>query len=70
MKCRCKVLNTLSGDAARDYANAHLEVLRSSPQRTTTYECPETGVLWIEENASTAYAEGVRRLRRADPRGA
>ena len=64
VECRCTVLNHLSGDAARDYARQHLDVVRETPGRTTTYRCAESGIEWVEERR---YGEGdhpERRLRR------
>lgn len=64
--CRCEVLNTMSGDAARDYANGHLDEVRSSQQGVTYYRCPQTSVEWIEEPASGAHAGSALRLRRLE----
>lgn len=66
MTCRCQVLNTLSGDAASDYARTHLDEVRSDGQGRTYYRCPDTGVGWAEERAPGAYTGEARRLRRED----
>lgn len=66
MKCRCDVLNQLTGEVARDYARHHLDDVRVNGMRETTYRCPETGVTWVEVRAPASYGEDVRRLRRLD----
>lgn len=66
VKCRCKVLNTLTGDAATDYARQHLDETRSDGQGRRYYRCPDTGIDWAEESAPGAYRDDQRRLRRAD----
>ena len=62
--CRCEVLNSLSGQAAADYAQQHLDVTRETPGRTTTYRCPDTGLSWVSERLPTGYGDDTRRLRR------
>ncbi|MDX1659648.1 MAG: hypothetical protein R3343_12575 [Nitriliruptorales bacterium] len=64
--CRCEVLNTMSGDAARDYANGHLDEVRADRQGVTYYRCPETGVGLVEERAPSAHLSDTRRLRRVE----
>ncbi len=66
VNCRCEVLNVMTGDAARDYARTHLDVVRSDGHGTTYYRCPQTGMTWAEEQAPAPYAGTVRRLRRAE----
>lgn len=62
--CRCEMLNHLSGASARDYARQHLDMVRETPGRTTTYRCPETGIDWIEERRPGDGEPPERRLRR------
>lgn len=66
--CRCEVLNTMSGDAARDYTTRHLDEVRSD-QGVTYYRCPATGVSWVEERAPGSYTGEARRLRRLERGG-
>ncbi|MBW3657221.1 MAG: hypothetical protein KY457_01185 [Actinobacteria bacterium] len=65
-RCRCDVLNVMSGDAASDYAVQHLDRVREDGQGQTYYRCPETGTAWVEERAPDTYAGESRRLRRTD----
>lgn len=65
MDCRCKVLNVLSGPAARDHA-VHLDQTRTDGQGRTYYRCPDTGVGWVEETARGAYGPDQKQLRRTD----
>lgn len=64
--CRCTVLNTMTGDAARDYIRTHLDQVRSDGHGTNYYRCPETGIGWAEEQAPSASPSDARRLRRSD----
>ncbi len=66
MKCRCEVLNVMSGDGVDEYAREHLDAVRSDGQGRTYYRCPDTGVGWAEERAPGAFVGGARRLRRED----
>lgn len=68
IKCRCEVLNVMSGDAAREYATEHLDEVRADAQGTRYFRCPESGVTWAEERAPGAYTGDARRLRRVDRR--
>lgn len=64
--CRCRILNVLAGDPARDYVNAHL-VPESSERRREGghYRCPDTAITWVYEPSPTT---GAPRLRRTDHR--
>ena len=64
--CRCEVLNTMSGDAARDYANGHLDEVRSDNQGLSHFRCPETGISWVEERAPGSLIGEAKRLRRVE----
>lgn len=64
VECRCAVLNHLSGPSAADYTRQHLDVMRETPMRTTTYRCPETKIEWIEEYRIGDGDSQQRRLRR------
>ncbi|HEX9890353.1 MAG TPA: hypothetical protein VGA69_12790 [Nitriliruptorales bacterium] len=64
--CRCEILNTLTGDIARDYSNAHLEPETATRHRDEgRYRCPDTGVTWVLEHDRINDAP---RLRRTDHR--
>jgi hypothetical protein len=64
VRCRCKVLNGLSGDVARDYLTTHLEPLRVDGMGRTIHHCPDTGIEWAEEREPGGYADDVTVLRR------
>lgn len=66
VKCRCEVLNTLTGDAATDYARQHLDQTRADGQGRRYFRCPDTGIGWAEEGAPSGYGDEQRRLRRTD----
>ena len=64
--CRCEILNTLTGDAARDYSNVHLEPETATRhQGEGRYRCPDTEVTWILDHDPI---NGTPRLRRTDHR--
>jgi hypothetical protein len=65
--CRCEVLNVMSGQVARDYANVHLEQARTDGIGRRVLRCPITGIEWIEDERSstTAYADEAVVLRRS-----
>jgi len=64
VQCRCKVLNVLSGDVARDYLRTHLESLRVDGMGRTIHHCSETDIEWSEEREPSGYADDVTVLRR------
>lgn len=66
MECRCRVLNVLTGSAATDYANGHLDATRSDGQGLNYFRCPETGVGWVEERRRSPFGGDQMRLRRTD----
>lgn len=63
--CRCKVLNGLSGDVAREYVVQHLEDLRIDGMGRTIHRCPDTDVEWAEEREPGGYGDDVMVLRRS-----
>lgn len=67
IKCRCAVLNNITGDAASDYARQHLDETRSDGQGRVYYRCPDTGIGWMQERMpQSRYGEAQCRLRRTD----
>lgn len=67
MECRCRILNVLTGTAARDYASVHLEPIGASRELGSQHlRCPDTGTTWTYE---PDWQPGVPRLRRAGERG-
>lgn len=64
--CRCNILNTLAGDAARDYTNGHLDPETAARHRGEgRFRCPETEITWVLEHDRVNDAP---RLRRTDHR--
>lgn len=62
--CRCHILNTLTGDTARDYTNAHLEPETAARHRGEgRYRCPETDVTWVLDHDGLHDAPRLRRTR-------
>lgn len=62
MKCRCEIMNVLTGEAAREYAEEHLEQLTSSRESASVnLHCPDTSVSWTYE---PYWQPNVPRLRR------
>lgn len=66
IRCRCAVLNNLSGRVARDYARVHLDRVRTDGMGRTVHRCPDTSVEWTEEHQAEGYGEDVVVLRRRD----
>lgn len=64
VRCRCEVLNTLSGDVAADYAHKHLDRTRTDGLGRTIHRCGDTGVDWTEERSASGYGDDVVVLRR------
>lgn len=62
--CKCRVLNVVSGDVARDYVAAHLDAHRVDGMARAVHRCPDTGVEWVEERQPTGYGDDVIVLRR------
>ncbi len=63
--CRCKYLNVVSGDMARDYLRSHLEHGRTDGMGRTVHRCPDTDIEWVEEREQAGYGDDVEVLRRA-----
>lgn len=63
--CTCDQVLEHGDDGAQTYAQAHLvEVDRDVSGWTTTYRCPELGILWLEDWPwSEMHGGGPRRLR-------
>lgn len=54
MTCKCAEISELRGDAAKAYADEHLEQVEVRADGwEVLYRCPDTGQLWLED-----YAEG------------
>ena len=66
VRCRCAVLNNLSGAVATEYTRKHLDRLRTDGMGRTVHGCPDTGVEWTEEQRAEGYGENVVVLRRRD----
>lgn len=64
VRCRCQVLNVLSGDVARDYLNGHLSESRRDGMGHVVHRCDETDVEWLEERTASGYADDIVVLRR------
>jgi hypothetical protein len=68
MKCVCKTVAFLKGVEADRYMNEHLRLLRIDYNDWKGYfECPETGLQWVETHPFPALqAGGPPELRRVD----
>ena len=64
VRCRCEVLNTLSGVVAAEYAREHLDPADTDGLGRTIHRCPDTGVDWTEERSAAGYGDEVIILRR------
>jgi hypothetical protein len=64
VRCRCAVLNNLSGAVASDYVRRHLDRTRTDGLGRVVHRCPDTGVDWTEEHSASGYGEDVLVLRR------
>lgn len=64
VRCRCTVLNNLSGAVASDYVRRHLDHARTDGLGRSVHRCPETGVDWTEERSASGYGDDVLVLRR------
>jgi hypothetical protein len=64
VRCRCAVLNNLSGAVAADYARRHLDRSRTDGLGRQVHTCPDTGLDWTEERSASGYGEDVVVLRR------
>ncbi len=63
-RCRCELLNVMSGAVARDYAASHLEHRRVDGMGRNILGCRDSEVEWLEERRPNAYADDVLVLRR------
>lgn len=63
--CRCRVLNVMSGEVARDYARTHLQRHRVDGMGRTVHRCPTTEIEWVEERRLGGYGDDVQVLRHA-----
>lgn len=66
VRCRCAVLNNLSGAVAREYAHKHLDRVRTDGMGRRVHRCPDTAVEWTEEHRIEGYGDDVVVLRRRD----
>jgi hypothetical protein len=64
VRCRCEVLNVMSGAVARDYRRTHLEQVRIDGMGRPVHRCEGTGIEWAEERSRTGYADDATVLRR------
>jgi hypothetical protein len=64
--CRCEVLNVMTGEAAEDYADEHLEETRSDGQGRVYYRCSTTGIGWVRETPHGPVTGDSTQLRRTD----
>lgn len=64
VRCRCTVLNNLSGDIAAEYVRKHLDHDRTDGMGRRVHRCPDTEVEWTEERRVEGYGEDITVLRR------
>ncbi len=66
MMCRCAEVTELWDAEAKDYEAAHLRLIETRAGGwEAVFECPETGVRWIEDwPRSEEHGGGPRRLSR------
>jgi hypothetical protein len=64
-RCRCAILNVMSGEVAREYLRYHLQAERTDGMGRTVHHCPESDTHWVEERRPTGYGDDVVVLRRA-----
>lgn len=64
VRCRCEVLNNLTGAAATEYARVHLDRLRTDGMGRSVHRCPRTATEWTEEHRVEGYGEEITVLRR------
>lgn len=63
--CRCRVLNVMSGEVARDYVRQHLDPEGKDGMGRMRYRCAQEGLCWVEEREPGGYGNEVVVLRRA-----
>lgn len=64
--CRCKYLNVVSGDMAREYIESHLDRIRVDGMGRSVFRCADTEIDWVEEREPAGYGDDVSVLRRSD----
>ena len=67
MKCIClnKEISELHGVELQDYVKHHLRLIEINKKWETSYECPDTGVQWLEDFPdSQLHGGGTPRLRK------
>ena len=64
VRCRCEVINVMSGDVARDYRAAHLMQRGLDGLGRTIMGCDESDIEWVEEREPNGYGADVIVLRR------
>ncbi len=71
MRCVCKTVGFLKGAEADRYINEHLRLVRVDYDNWEGhFECPETGLRWVETHPyPAAQAGGPPELRRVDNPG-
>lgn len=62
--CKCRNLNVVSGDMARDYVASHLDHTRIDGMAPAVYRCGGTDIEWVEEREPTGYNDDAIVLRR------
>lgn len=65
VRCRCEVLNNLSGAVAADYVRKHLDHAGTDGLGRAVRRCADTGVVWTEERSASGYGDDVAVLRRS-----
>ena len=63
VRCRCGVINVMSGDVARDYRAAHLMQRGLDGLGRNILGCDESDIEWVEER-EPSYGADVVVLRR------
>lgn len=66
VRCRCAVLNNLSGEIADEYTRKHLDRSHTDGMGRNVHRCPDTEVVWTEERRREGYGDDGVVLRRRD----
>jgi hypothetical protein len=71
MRCACDSIYELTGNEADQYAREHLqETGVDAVNWTVTYECPDTGLVWLRDSPhAELQGGGPPRLRQLDADG-
>lgn len=64
VRCRCSVLNNLSGAVANEYARTHLDTARTDGMGRRIHRCPDTTLEWTEDRRAQGYGKDIVVLRR------